>query len=60
LSTLDTGLTLRHDIRATQKSKLRAGLLLFDIQGYFDNINHNRLIQIFTNLGFTPELVKWC
>jgi hypothetical protein len=59
-STLDAGLTLLHDIQAAQKTKLRTGLLLFDIQGYFDNINHDRLIQIFTNLGFAPELVKWC
>jgi hypothetical protein len=59
-STLDAGLTLLHDIQAAHKSKLRAGLLLFDIQGYFDNINHERLIQIFANLGFAPELTKWC
>lgn len=59
-STLDTGLTLLHDIEAAHRSKLRAGLLLFDIQGYFDHINHNRLIQAFANLGFAPELVKWC
>ena len=59
-STLDAGLTLLHDIEAAHRSKLRAGLLLFDIQGYFDNINHDRLIQIFTNLGFAPELTSWC
>jgi hypothetical protein len=59
-SALDAGLTLLHDIQAAQKSKLRAGLLLFDIQGYFDHINHARLIQAFTDLGFAPELVKWC
>jgi hypothetical protein len=59
-STLDAGLTLLHDIQAAHRSKLRAGLLLFDIQGYFDHINHDRLLQIFTNLGFAPELTKWC
>jgi hypothetical protein len=59
-STLDAGLTLLHDIEAAHRSKLRAGLLLFDIQGYFDHINHDRLVQIFTNLGFAPELVRWC
>ena len=60
LSTLDTGLTLLHDIKAAHKSKMRVGLLLFDIQGYFDNINHERLIQVFTNLGFALELTKRC
>jgi hypothetical protein len=59
-STLDAGLTLLHDIQVAHKSGLRTGMLLFDIQGFFDHINHERLIQIFTNLGFTPELVKWC
>jgi len=33
---------------------------LFDIQGFFDNINHNRLVRVFVNLGFAPELVSWC
>ena len=33
---------------------------MFDIQGFFDNINHERLAQIFASLGFTPELVSWC
>ena len=41
-------------------SKWLTGLLLFDIQGYFDNINYNRLIQAFANLGFTLELTSWC
>jgi Reverse transcriptase (RNA-dependent DNA polymerase) len=59
-STLDAGLSLLHDIQAAHKAGLRTGLLLFDIQGYFDNINHERLIQVFANLGFAPELVRWC
>jgi hypothetical protein len=59
-STLDAGLTLLHDIQAAHRTQMRAGLLLFDIQGYFDNINHDRLIKAFTDLGFAPELVKWC
>jgi Reverse transcriptase (RNA-dependent DNA polymerase) len=59
-STLDAGLTLLHDIQAAHSSKLKAGLLLFNIQGYFDNINHDRLIHAFANLGFAPELTKWC
>jgi Reverse transcriptase (RNA-dependent DNA polymerase) len=59
-STLDAGLSLLHDIQAAHRAGLRTGLLLFDIQGYFDNINHERLIHIFANLGFAPELVSWC
>src|SRR6267154_3031630 len=59
-STMDAGLTLLHDIQAAHKAGLRTGVLLFDIQGFFNNINHERLTQIFTNLGFAPELMKWC
>ena len=61
-STLDAGLTLLHDIQAAHRSKkgMKAGLLLFDIQGFFDNINHERMIQTFANLGFAPELTSWC
>ena len=40
-SMLDMGLALLHDIQSAQKASLKAGLLLFDIQGFFDNINHS-------------------
>ena len=59
-STLDAGLTLLHDIQAAHQTGHRAGILLFDIQGFFDNINHERLIKVFADLGFAPELVSWC
>jgi len=59
-STLDAGLMLLHNIQAAHKAGLRTGVLLFDIQGFFNNINHEWLIQIFINLGFAPELVRWC
>ena len=59
-STLDAGLTLLHDIQAAHQAGLRTGMLLFDIQGFFDNINHDRLIKIFKDLGFATELVSWC
>jgi len=59
-STLDAGLTLLHNIQSVHQAGLKCGLLLFDIQGFFDNINRNRLVQVFVNLGFTPELVNWC
>ena len=59
-STLDMGLTLLHDTQSAQQAGLHTGLLLFDIQGFFDNVNHKQLVQILSNLGFTPEIVKWC
>ena len=58
-STLDAGLTLTHDIQVAHAAGLRTGLLLFNIQGYFDNINRGRLIQVIADLGFAPEIVSW-
>jgi hypothetical protein len=43
-STLDAGLTLLHDIQSAHQAGLKTGILLFDIQGYFDNIIDNQLI----------------
>ena len=54
--TLDAGLTFLHDIQAAYRTKLRVGILPFDIWGYFNHINHDRLLQSFKNLGFAPEL----
>jgi Reverse transcriptase (RNA-dependent DNA polymerase) len=59
-STLDAGLTLLHNIQSAHQAGLRTGILLFDIQGYFDHINHDRLVKIFADLGFVLELVRWC
>lgn len=58
LLALDASLTLLHDIQSAHQSGLKTKILLFDIQGYFDNINHEHLIKIFTDLGFTLKLVK--
>jgi hypothetical protein len=34
-------------------------MLLFDISGFFDNINHRRLVSVSRSLGFPLELVSW-
>jgi hypothetical protein len=59
-STLDAGLALLHDVQTAHQIGLKTGILLFNIQGFFDNINHDRLVHTFENLGFAPELVRWC
>jgi Reverse transcriptase (RNA-dependent DNA polymerase) len=59
-STLDAGLTILHDIQLVHQASLKTGLLLFNIQGFFDNINHEWLIKILTDMGFAPELICWC
>jgi hypothetical protein len=35
------------------------GILLFDVRGFFDNINHGHMTAILENLGYPPELVRW-
>ena len=58
-STVDAGLTLQHDIRTAHTSGLVCGMLLFDISGFFDNINHQHLVAIFKAMGFPLQLVSW-
>jgi hypothetical protein len=59
-STVDAGLCLTHDVQNTHAAGLRTGICLFDISGFFDNVNHPRLVQLISDLGFAPEIVKWC
>lgn len=35
-------------------------MCLFDISGFFDNVNHPRLVQLVSDLGFAPGIVNWC
>jgi hypothetical protein len=57
---LDAGLALLHNIQSVQQTGLHCGLLLFNIQGFFDNINHERMVQVLSDLGFALEIVRWC
>jgi hypothetical protein len=50
-STTDTALCLTHDIQAANNHNLFTILVTFNITGYFDNINHNRLLTILHNKG---------
>jgi hypothetical protein len=38
---------------------LKAGILLFDVRGFFDNVNHGHMSAILENSGYPPELVRW-
>ena len=58
-SCLDAGITLIHDVQTAHAVGLKVGILLFDIRGFFDNMNHNRLAAILGHLGYAPELVNW-
>ena len=55
----DAALCLVHNAQAAVATSHVASTLPFDISGFFDNININRAIAIFLNLGFPPSLCKW-
>jgi hypothetical protein len=58
-SCLDAGLTLLHDVQSAHRAGLKAGILLFDVRGFFDNVNHGRMMAILENSGYPLELVRW-
>ncbi|KAI5115165.1 hypothetical protein M0805_000297, partial [Coniferiporia weirii] len=58
-STIDAGLSLVHDIQVAHRRKLCVSGLSLDIKGYFDNVNHRRLLRIMILLGFPREIREW-
>jgi Reverse transcriptase (RNA-dependent DNA polymerase) len=58
-STIDAGLCLTHNVETAHTLGSICRTLLFDIQGFFDNVNHIRLITLVRALGFSPEICKW-
>jgi len=48
-----------HTVQTCVKSGHIAALLLFDIQGFFDNLHVSHLVHIFRILGFAPSLCNW-
>ena len=58
-SCLDMGLTLLHDIQVAHAAGLKAGMVLFDVKGFFNLVNHHRMIGILSNLGFSSKVVEW-
>jgi Reverse transcriptase (RNA-dependent DNA polymerase) len=57
--TINAGLCLTHDVETTHMLGGVCGSLLFDIQGFFDNVNHGRLTALISSLGFAPKICKW-
>ena len=58
-STTDAAMCLTHDIHAANNHNLFTSLLTFDITGYFDNVNHNRLLAILRDKGVPLPRCKW-
>jgi Reverse transcriptase (RNA-dependent DNA polymerase) len=58
-STIDMVATLVHKIQSTCATGHVGALLLFDISGFFDNINPGHMVQILHNKGFPTNVCTW-
>ena len=58
-SCTDAGLSLLHDIQTAHAAGLKCAILLFDVQGFFDHVNHGRLVSLIQQLGFNPKVSGW-
>jgi Reverse transcriptase (RNA-dependent DNA polymerase) len=58
-SCLDAGLTLIHDVQRAHQQGLKCSILLFDIKGFFDHVNHDRMVAILERHGYPQELTQW-
>jgi hypothetical protein len=56
---VDAVATLVHHIQATCATGTVGTLLLFDISGFFNNINPARATHTLHNLGFPPNVCDW-
>ena len=58
-SCIDAGLTLLHDIQSAHAAGRKCSILLFDVQGFFDHVNHGRLVSLTHSLGFNSKVTGW-
>ena len=55
----DAALIVAHNAQACIASRHVGALILFDIQGFFDNVNVERAVRIFQDLGFPIPFCDW-
>jgi retron-type reverse transcriptase len=56
---INAGLCLTHDVETAHTLGRVCRLLLFDLQGFFNNVNHDRLTALIDSLGFPTEIRRW-
>ena len=56
---VDAALAIAHTAQQGRATKHPVALLLFDIQGFFDNIRRERLVHLLHLFGFPSHLVDW-
>jgi hypothetical protein len=58
-STTDAALTFTHNIQAARNKGLVTTALTFDIEGYFDFVNHNNLLTKMRETRLPLPMVNW-
>ena len=56
---VDAVVCLVHRIQGTLATRHVGALLLFDISGFFDNVNPARACSVLHNKGFPPNVCEW-
>jgi hypothetical protein len=56
---IDAVATLVHHIQAMRAANCAGALLLFDISSFFDNLNPDRMAQLFHDKGFPLGICQW-
>jgi len=58
-SAVDAAMAIAHNAESCLQSGTIGAMVLFDIQGFFDNISIPRLIRLCTDLGFPVAMCNW-
>ena len=58
-SAVDAAMCLAHQVEGALSAGHCAAVVLFDISGFFDNLNVDRLVSITQNLGFPSSICAW-
>ncbi|KAF8750066.1 Reverse transcriptase (RNA-dependent DNA polymerase) [Rhizoctonia solani] len=58
-SCTDAGLCMIHDIKSHWKSNHRVSLITLDVSGYFNNVDHRRLIYTLDRMGYPNQICNW-
>ncbi|QRW27053.1 Reverse transcriptase (RNA-dependent DNA polymerase) [Rhizoctonia solani] len=58
-SCTDAGICMIHDIKTHWKSNHRVSLITLDVSGYFNNVDHSRLIYTLDRMGYSNQICNW-
>ena len=58
-SCLDAAMALTHDVHTAREKNLVSSFLAVDIKGFFDHVDHQRMINVLVHLGFPLEITGW-